>query len=153
MNRGDIVHLWGTTIRYTLTSRDAEGYWRCVAPNGSYQYAKESSMTPTFTAHARRTDPTPAHQAAATVNATDDAHAVLLAHLAAGPTGLTGDELATALGRPYEAVGPRRPALRDAGWVEQVIGPDGKQVRRGGKGVWRITDAGVTAAHNIRRPA
>ena len=95
---------------------------------------------------ARRTDPDPAHDAARA--AAHGAHAarlaVLRAHADAGARGLTGDELAAAAGAPYEKVGPRRAELRDDGYVVKVL-DGGRQVVRGGKGVWQITDAGLSA--------
>lgn len=90
-------------------------------------------------AHARNTDPAPAHEAAARVNVHGDAWLVLRAHVEAGERGLTGDDLEAATGRRYSNIGPRRPWLEAQGWVA----PTGD--KRGGKGVYVATAEGVAA--------
>lgn len=97
---------------------------------------------------ARRTDPGTAHAAArrATGGAAAMRAAVLRAHADAGPVGLSGDELATALGVRYEVCGPRRADLRDIHHVAPLLDERGRQVVRDGKGVWQITAAGYQAA-------
>ena len=85
---------------------------------------------------ARTTDPAAAHEAAAraTFAGTFDQWLVLAAHVATRD--LTGDELAEVCGRPYQSVGPRRPALERAGLIEET------GTRRANKGVYRATDEG-----------
>ena len=101
-------------------------------------------------AHARNTDPAAAHQAAALANTNVrfDTWLVLAAHIAAGEHGMTGDDFLKRTGRDYTRLGPRRPWLVDAGWVELA------DVKRKAKGVYRATDAGRAAwagvAHDVR---
>ena len=99
------------------------------------------------TANARNTDPAPAHDAARKVNVHGDTWLVLREHVEAGESGLTGDDLAAVTGRPYESVGPRRPWLVEQGWVAATGD------RRGGKGVYVATPAGVAAWKHQREAA
>ena len=105
---------------------------------------------------ARNTDPQPSHDAAtnATHHAHDDQTIVLQAHANAGQRGLTGNELAETTGRDYSKIGPRRPALERDGFVEKAFGEDGKRMRRGGQGVYRVTAKGIAAVDVLNgRPA
>ena len=107
-------------------------------------------LPPAPGAHARNTDPAAAHQAAARANAnvSFDTWLVLAAHIAAGEHGMTGDDFPKRTGRPYQSLGPRRPWLVNAGWVELT------DAKRKAKGVYRATDAGCAAwagvAHDVR---
>lgn len=88
---------------------------------------------------ARNTDPQAAHDAAARArhDYTFDQWLVLAAHVASRD--LNGDELGAVCGRPYQSVGPRRPALERNGLIEET------GTRRKGKGCYRATDAGRAA--------
>ena len=88
---------------------------------------------------ARSTDPQAAHDAAARAahDYTFDQWLVLAAHVASRD--LNGDELGAVCGRPYQSVGPRRPALERNGLIEET------GTRRKGKGCYRATDAGRAA--------
>lgn len=88
---------------------------------------------------ARNTDPQAAHDAAARAahDYTFDQWLVLAAHVAS--VDLNGDELGAVCGRPYQSVGPRRPALERNGLIEET------GTRRTGKGCYRATDAGRAA--------
>lgn len=106
-------------------------------------------VRPTPQPRARRSDPATSHQAARRASSTANATRLLVlrAHAEAGPQGLTGDELAAAIGIiRYEVCGPRRADLRDLHQVAPQLDDRGRQVERGGKGVWQITDAGYAAA-------
>lgn len=100
-------------------------------------------MSDTLT-HYRHTDPHASRIAAARAayGARDNTDLCLRAHVDAGERGLTGDELAAATGVAYQAIGPRRPGLERDGLLEKVRGEDGRQLRRGGKGVYRATADG-----------
>lgn len=102
-----------------------------------------------FTAPAaRHTDPPTAHAAAdaAKLTATEMRNRVLVAHARAGEHGLNGDQLAEAVGHPYESCGPRRPSLErhDPPLIEKA----GKRPNHNGllTQVYRITAAGREAA-------
>ena len=84
------------------------------------------------TPRARTSDPASAHQAAhrARSNAAINADRCLLAHGHAGTTGLTGDELEQVTGIAYQTIGPRRPALEDAGLIAKARDHDGRLLRR-----------------------
>lgn len=88
---------------------------------------------------ARNSDPQAAHDAAARAahDYTFDQWLVLAAHVASRD--LNGDELGAVCGRPYQSVGPRRPALERNGLIEET------GTRRKGKGCYRATDAGRAA--------
>jgi len=88
---------------------------------------------------ARNSDPAAAHDAAARAahDYTFDQWLVLAAHVAS--VDLNGDELGAVCGRPYQSVGPRRPALERNGLIEET------GTRRKGKGCYRATDAGRAA--------
>lgn len=88
---------------------------------------------------ARNTDPQAAHDAAARAahDYTFDQWLVLAAHVASRD--LNGDELGAVCGRPYQSVGPRRPALERNRLIEET------GTRRKGKGCYRATDAGRAA--------
>lgn len=108
---------------------------------------------------ARTTDPTTAHEAAGKAHhtAAGDRVLVLLAHAAVSERGLTGEELATATGRPYESVGPRRPALEAEGLLVKARDADGLVRRPNARGnpqqVYRCTPAGHAAAARLRKGA
>lgn len=137
------------------------------APHGSSQVARSggeptsSSLAPARptsyatgvappapVAYARITDPDASRQAAQRVNASFDAWLVLAAHIAAGEHGMTGDDFPKRTGRKYEQLGPRRPWLVNAGWVELT------DAKRKAKGVYVAIAAGVAAwaaaPHDIR---
>jgi hypothetical protein len=93
----------------------------------------------------RATDPTTSLDAAARAATVAMSNRMLClhAHVYAGDRGLTGTELATATGRPYEAIGPRRPSLEQAGLIRKATGLSGGLRRRGGKQVYVVTPAGI----------
>ncbi len=93
---------------------------------------------------ARTTDPQTSHDAAHTARgrARQDAWLVLVAHRNAGDQGLTGTELEDATDRPYQSVGPRRPALCAAGWIEAWEGCKRPNRRGNPEQVYRITTDG-----------
>jgi hypothetical protein len=102
---------------------------------------------------ARHTDPNTSHQAArrAAHSAVSNSDMCLIAHAEAGTRGLNGDELEAKTGRPYQTIGPRRPDLERAGYVEQATTADGVPIERNNKQVYRITDAGHREATRIKR--
>lgn len=97
---------------------------------------------------ARLTDPETAHEAAhrARSRSAADADLVLKAHARAGEQGLTGYELEKATGRPYQSVGPRRPALEAAGLIVKAQGVRRPNARGNAEQVYRITADGMAAA-------
>lgn len=127
-----------------------------VAATDSVRMASARS-TPAATANTRTLDPTTSHQAAEKVrNRTKaDTELVLVAHARAGARGLTGDELEQATGRPYQSVGPRRPALeKQLGYIAKRTDATGRVVtrtnRRGNsETVYAITPAGLAAARRL----
>lgn len=106
---------------------------------------------------ARRTDPGTSYAAAATArrSASENRDAVLLAHDTAGPAGLSGEQLGDVTGLPYQTIGPRRPALEDAGYIAKARTEGGKpltrpNVRGNPEQVYVITAAGSAAAATLR---
>lgn len=94
---------------------------------------------------ARMSDPATSHDAAAraAVTALSNRMLCLHAHVYAGEKGLTGSELAAVTGRPYEAIGPRRPSLETPGLIRKASGLNGQLRRRAGKQVYVATAAGI----------
>lgn len=106
-------------------------------------------------ATARASDPATAHEAAARAATGELTNRMLClhAHVYAGARGLTGDELENATGRPYEAIGPRRPSLEQAGLLRKATTVDGQLRKRGGKQVYVVTAAGITHYQQHRSAA
>lgn len=128
------------------------GNWRIVDDLGNGRVVIEGagggritvprSMLVDDTPRARNSDPHTAHLAAQRVNLTADRDLVLRCHVEAGLEGLTGDELALSACRPYESIGPRRPALEQAGYIAKVPGSRRKNRNGNAEQVYAITEAG-----------
>ena len=110
-----------------------------------------SALPPT----ARTSDPGTSHKAAtrAAIKAESNKALLLIAHAEAGSRGLTGDEIETATGKPYQSIGPRRPALEEAGLVRKAIGDNGRLVERNDKQVYVITPMGDIEANRLKKEA
>ncbi len=115
------------------------------------EVAASTSGTPV----ARSTDPDTSWHAAnkAKTVAAEDRIKCLMAHVKAGDSGLTGDELEQVTGRPYQSIGPRRPWLEDNGFIEKAHGV--KRANRAGNAeqVYRITPAGYEMAAKLEAEA
>ena len=142
-----IVAATATHGRSQATRSGGEPTSSGLAPARPTSYAT-GAAPPAPVAYARTTDPDASHQAAQRINASFDAWLVLAAHIAAGEHGMTGDDFPKRTGRKYEQLGPRRPWLVNAGWVELTA------AKRKAKGVYVATAAGVAAwaaaPHDIR---
>lgn len=103
---------------------------------------------------ARWTDPDTSREAAATATGLAAARrrSVLLAHAAAGDSGLTGEELAAACREDYAVVGPRRPSLERAGLVEYA-GYRRPNSKGNPERVYRCTPAGRAEAARLTEVA
>lgn len=141
MNRGDLVTVDGWPGGpYRVEGQDAT-HAHLRTATGADWYAPLHRLRPVAApvARARTTDPDTSHDAARKVNVHGDTWLLLRLHVEAGERGLTGDDIETVSGRPYQSLGPRRPWLVEAGWVAATGD------KRNGKGVYTATPAGVEA--------
>lgn len=149
---GYTIHRLPEALRATV------GDWVAVPKHPVDRLAVETTLAKwgvTTTPTARASDPATAHDAASRAAVVELTHRMLClhAHVYAGATGLTGSELENATGRPYEAIGPRRPSLEKAGLIRKATTADGRLRRRGGKQVYVATAAGITYYRQHRSAA